>query len=186
MKFEIAPSHVALLVPSVQKSAAFLKQSGYDIGPKEEFEETFEIYVQGHQRNSLLLMEAKETGSYRRALQKRGAGIHHLAIDVLNIEDFLHSLAGSGWLLHLNSIQSLKSYQTAYLARPGFPALIEVHEKKNLLTEGPLFVEELNLNFYDKDSSLVEAIGLTDIVKKSSNPATITIQGKRVEIDSLF
>ena len=72
MKFEISPSHVAVLVPSVRKAADYLRQFKFDIGEEEVFEETREIYVQGSERNSLLLMEAKEIGSYRRALQKRG------------------------------------------------------------------------------------------------------------------
>jgi hypothetical protein len=186
VELRIHPSHVAVLVPSVKKSADYLKTFGFEIGPKEEFEETFEIYVQGQQRNSLLLMEAKESGSYRRALQKRGPGIHHLAIDVLNIEDFLHSLSGSGWLLHLNSIQSLKNYRTAYLARPGFPALIEVQEKKKLSTEGPLFVEELKLNFDVKYQSLIDDISLADFVKASTDPAQLKIQGEKIELISLF
>lgn len=132
-----SPSHVALLVPSVRKAADHLRQFGFDIGDEETFPETLEIYVQGSERNALLLMEARDTGSYRKALQKRGPGIHHLAIDVLDLEGFLGSIAGSGWFLHLNSLQTMKEFRTAYLARPGFPALIEVQEKAELMVVTP-------------------------------------------------
>ena len=88
MKTEVSPSHVAVLVPSVRKAADYLRQLKFEIGEEETFEETREIYVQGNLRNSLLLMEAKDTGSYRRAFEKRGPGIHHLAIDVLDLEEF--------------------------------------------------------------------------------------------------
>ena len=54
----------------------------------------------------------------------------HLAIDVLNLESYIESLAGSGWLLHPISIKTMKQSQTVYLARPGFPGLIEVQERK--------------------------------------------------------
>src|SRR5687767_4675758 len=95
-----SPSHVALLVPSVLKAADHFRQLGFEIGEEEIFAETREIYVEGSERNSLLLMEARETGSYRRALKKRGPGVHHLAIDVLDIQEFLTSISESGWLLH--------------------------------------------------------------------------------------
>ncbi|OFZ12949.1 MAG: hypothetical protein A2X86_08970 [Bdellovibrionales bacterium GWA2_49_15] len=185
MKFEISPSHVAVLVPSVQKAADYLRQFDYQIGEEEVFEETREIYVQGSRRNSLLLMEAKETGSYQRALKKRGPGIHHLAIDVLNIEKFLSSLSGSGWLLHLYSLKSIKDSKTAYLARPGFPALIEVQEKKKL-SDGPLFVDGITLKFDSSLASLVKSVGLDEIVKPSKVNSGLTIQGRSIELSSLF
>ena len=181
----MSPSHVAVLVPSIRKAADYLSQFQFKIGEEEIFEETREIYIQGGAVNSLLLMEAKGPGSYQRALQKRGPGIHHLAIDVLDIEKFLGSLSGSGWLMHLNSINSLKSYRTVYLARPGFPALIEVQEKKTLMA-GPLFVEELSLKFDKSLSGLVKSIGLEQLVKPSSGSQYLQIQGKKIELEKLF
>lgn len=83
--------------------------------------------------NSLLLMEPIKPGAYQRVLEKRGPGLHHLAIDVLHLEQYIESLAGSGWLLHPVSIKTMKQSQTAYLARPGFPGLIEVQERKELV-----------------------------------------------------
>ena len=188
MKFEISPSHVAVLVPSVRKAADYLRQFKFDIGEEEVFEETREIYVQGSERNSLLLMEAKEIGSYLRALQKRGPGIHHLAIDVLDIEIFLSSLSGSGWLLHLNSLRTLKNYRTAYLARPGFPALIEVKEKKKLM-DCPLFVDEVGLKFDTQLTNLaglVKSVGLDKVLKTSTKNPSLTVQGQSIEIERLF
>jgi methylmalonyl-CoA/ethylmalonyl-CoA epimerase len=114
---KIAPSHVAVLVPSVERAAMYLKKLDFQIGAVDEFEETREIYVQYGRSNPLLLMEPKGTGSYQRALDKRGPGIHHLAIDVLDLNQYLKSIKGSGWLLHLNSIDSIKDYKTAYLRK---------------------------------------------------------------------
>ncbi len=78
-------NHVALLVPSVVRAAEALRGYGFSIGEVEEWEGelTREIYVGYGAKASLLLMEpAGETGSYRRALEKRGPGLHHLAVDV--------------------------------------------------------------------------------------------------------
>ncbi|MDD4976749.1 MAG: VOC family protein [Bacteriovorax sp.] len=129
---KIQLSHVALLVPSVRKAADYLRKFDFQIGKEEEFEGegTREIYVEGHKPNSLLLMEPLAKGPYHRALHKRGPGVHHIAIDVLNLELYLESIASSGWLLHPMSIKTIKEAHTAYLARPGFPALIEVHGRK--------------------------------------------------------
>lgn len=185
MKLEMSPSHVAVLVPSVRKAADYLRQFQFEIGEEEAFAETREIYVQGSERNALLLMEAKETGSYHKALKKRGPGVHHLAIDVLDIEKYLSSLAGSGWLLHLNSLKCLKDNRTAYLARPGFPALIEVQEKKKL-SVGPLFVSEVSLNCDTGLARLVKSVGLNEVLKASTGSPWLTVQNKKIELKNLF
>src|SRR4051812_39623811 len=93
---------------------------------------------------ALFLIETVKTSAYQRAIEKRGPGLHHLAIDVLHLEDYLLSLAGSGWLLHPKSVKTMRDSKTAYLARPGFPGLIEVQERKKL-ENGPLFVDSILL-----------------------------------------
>jgi hypothetical protein len=178
-------SHIAILVPSARKAADFLANHKFEIGEEEIFEETKEIYIQGNAHNPLLLMEAKETGSYRRALEKRGPGVHHIAIDVLSLEGYLDSLSGSGWLLHLNSLKTIKNLKTAYLARPGFPALIEIQEKKKL-TEGPLFVEKVFLPFDSSLTNLVKSIGLNDVLHRSNSGAALTIQGRTIQLRELY
>ena len=130
-------------------------------------------------------MEAKGGGSYQKALKKRGPGIHHLAIDVLELDAFLSSLSGSGWLLHLNSLKTIKNQRTAYLARPGFPVLIEVQEKKKLM-EGPDFVESISMKFDADLEKLVNAVGLNHILKCSSKDVFLVIQGQKIELKTLF
>jgi hypothetical protein len=159
------PSHVALLVPSARKAADYLSQFGFQIGPEDRFADigTLEIYVEGSKTNSLLLMEATGPGPYQRAFDKRGPGLHHLAIDVINLQSFIDSIAVSGWLLHPKSLKTL-SHQTIYLARPGFPGLIEVKQKDRLGT-ADLFVKEINLNLDSNATALLKAIGLTSVIK---------------------
>ena len=182
---ESSLSHVAILVPSVRKSADLLAKHSFEIGEEEDFEETKEIYVQGGAHNPLLLMEAKEIGSYRKALEKRGPGVHHIAIDVTNLESYLKSLSGSGWLLHLNSLHTVKHMNTAYLARPGFPALIEVQEKKSL-QNGPLFVEKILMKFEKNLENLVNSIGLNDLVQRSEGVESLTLRGQTISFQNLF
>lgn len=185
MKHKISQSHVAILVPSLRKAAEALGQLKFKIGEEESFEETREIYVQGDERNALLLMEPKAKGSYRKALEKRGPGLHHLAIDVLALESFLQSLSGSGWLLHLNSLRTIKELRTAYLARPGFPGLIEVQEKKKL-GDGPLFVEKVSLRLEAGHASLLAAIGLESLLGAAKGQPSVTLRGRRIPLKDLI
>ena len=180
-----SPSHVAVLVPSVRKAADYFRQLDFEVEEEEIFEETREVYVQGSERNSLLLMEARDTGAYRAALEKRGPGVHHLAIDVLDIDGFLSSIAGSGWLLHLNSLKTIKDNRTAYLARPGFPALIEVQERRKLM-DGPLFVDGVSLKFDAGLARLVNSTGLDRIVKPTQGNPSLSIRGKTIELMKLY
>jgi hypothetical protein len=110
-------------------------------------------------------MEAIAEGPYKKALNKRGPGLHHIAIDVESIELFIKSITGSGWLLHPQSLATIK-HQTVYLARPGFPCLIEVQQKNNL-NEEEIFVNEIGLNFEAQLNRLVEVLGLAESVKSS-------------------
>ena len=186
MSNKILPSHVAVLVPSVRKAADYLQQFDFQIGKEEVWdgEGTKEIYVERDKGNSLLLMEPIKPGAYQRALDKRGPGLHHLAVDVLNLESHIESLAGSGWLLHPMSIKTMKQSQTAYLARPGFPGLIEVQERKELV-ERPLFVEGISLKMDLSLVGLLNVIGLSKIVRPSTSPTELVLSGQRIQLENL-
>ena len=181
------PSHVSILVSSVEKAAEFLKRFDFQIAEAEiwEGEGTKEIYVEKELGNSLLLVQPIKPGPYQTALDKRGPGLHHMAIDVLNLESFLNSISGSGWLLHLNSINSMKDFKTAYLARPGFPGLIEVQEKKQLKPM-PLFVEQLSIPLKNEHQRMLKALGLEKIVQNSLGEAQLSLKGQKVDLSSLF
>ncbi len=189
MKFlnhKILPNHVAVLVPSVKKAAEYLKQFDFKIGKEEEWEGegTKEIYVELGRVNSLLLMEPIKPGAYQRALEKRGPGLHHLAIDVLNLESFLEAIALSGWLLHPTSLKTMKQTKTAYLARPGFPALIEVQEREKL-NNGLLFVNEIVLKMDSIHEKLLEPIGLHNVVK-AGLVNECSINGEKIKFSNLW
>jgi hypothetical protein len=174
-------------VPSVRKAANYLRKFDFQIGDEEiwDGEGTREIYIERDKANSLLLMEPIKPGAYQRALDKRGPGLHHLAIDVLNVESFIESLVGSRWLLHPKSIKTLKQNQTAYLARPGFPALIEVQERKEL-TERQLFVETVDLPMDFSMLSLAKSIGLEGIVQHSMKKLSLSLGGQIVHFEDLL
>jgi len=126
-------NHVAFLVESIE---AFIEHKAFPeelIGSIEEFpsEGTRELYIGSNkQMGRLLLMQAIGEGPYKTALEKRGAGIHHIAINVENIDSFVDSLIGSGWLLHPISLKFYNDDRQVYLCRPGVSVIIEVMERK--------------------------------------------------------
>ena len=80
-----------------------------------------------------LFMEAIGVGPYKTALNKRGVGLHHIALDVLNIDKFVNNLVGSGWLLHPKSLEFYNTYKQVYLCRTNLPMIIEIQQKKELI-----------------------------------------------------
>lgn len=182
-----SPSHVAMLVPSVRKAAIFLSRFNFHIGPEEiwDGEGTKEIYIEREKGNSLLLMEPIRPGAYQRALEKRGPGLHHLAIDVLNLESFIESLSGSGWFLHTKSMKTIKQSQTAYLARPGFPGLIEVQEKEEF-NKSPIFVNNILLKTTLSITKLTSAIGLESLIQTTSEKETFVLGDQKIFFKDLF
>ena len=181
-------NHVAILVPSVNRAAEVLKPLGFTIGPAEtwEGEGTLEIYVGNRETHTghLLLMEPQKAGAYRRALDKRGAGLHHIAIDVLDLESFIGEIAGSGWLLHPRSLCTIRDSRTAYLARPGVPMLIEVQERK-MFTDKPSFVTGLGLALPDVGSKLIAAIGLAEVIQHTKHDPWLLAADHRISIADL-
>lgn len=159
-------SHVALLVPSAANSAKFLNSLNIETGVPEVFENegSKEIYVGSYSENQglLLLVEAHSQGPYERALLKRGPSLHHIAIDVLELESFLKRAQSVGWNLHPISAES-KAYNTVWLFYKGIPTLIEVHQKKTL-SQMPYLVSKIELQCQESHLALFEKIGLSEII----------------------
>lgn len=181
-------NHVALLVPSVVKAASVLEARGFRAGPAQEWEGegTLEIYVGDPDSQSalLLLMEPVKEGAYTRALQKRGPGLHHLAVDVLDLEGFVDGLAGSGWLLHPRSLRTIRDTRTAYLARPGTPMLIEVQQRETLAAR-PGFVQNLGLPLSPRDVGMLRALGLESRIAAAAD-SWLQLDGTRLDFRELF
>lgn len=179
-----ALNHVAILVESIESVLEKNNFSSDLLGEIEEFpsEGTRELYIGlGHQTSRLLLMQAMGEGPYKRALEKRGAGLHHIALDVLDIDAYLEDLSGSGWLLHPKSLHFYKNNRQVYLSRPGIPALIEVQERKALVEEN-YFIEELQFPFAQK--RLMEALKCEKL--KMNSEMKIKIKAKFLSVEELI
>lgn len=144
----IALNHVAFVVSDLGVAAS-LAALGLAVGPAETFpsEGTTEVYVGADGRAGRLLLMRPDTdeGPYASARRRRGPGLHHVALDVPDLDAFVADrLAGTGWLLHPISLQTRARTATIWLARPGVGALIEVHETKRAVA-GAAVVEGVRI-----------------------------------------
>lgn len=181
---------MALLVRSARKAAAVCEPWGWELGPVEDFpsEGTREIYVGPPGSDGLLLlMEALGPGPYRRAREKRGPGLHHVAVNVPSIDDFVASLAGTGWLLHPASLRTLAQRKTVYLARPGLAALVEVQQvgKRAPSARRRSFVTEVVIEGERGHQRLLDALGVRGLRLAKKGAAALVIAGKRVAVADL-
>lgn len=184
-----ALSHVAVLVRSAEAAAAVCKAAEWELGPLEDFpsEGTREIYVGPPANESLLLlMEAIGPGPYRNALEKRGPGLHHVALNVGSIDDYVASLAGSGWLLHPSSLHTLAHRKVVYLARPGLGALIEVQQTDDAdPSPRPRFISDVFLEGAQEHQCLLDALRVPGLQLAGSDGSGIAIAGRRIPIADL-
>ncbi|MFZ2960980.1 MAG: VOC family protein [Candidatus Ozemobacteraceae bacterium] len=120
--------HVAILVPSLERSLGVLRSGKYPVEPIEVLEQqgTREVYLGQSSKGSLLLIQPTHSPWFLPHVERHGFGIHHVAIDVPSIVDFCESLENKGWFLHTASAFGMKRFQTVYLVQPASRLMIEV------------------------------------------------------------
>ncbi len=158
--------HIAILVKSMNNSLKKLSAFGFYQGEINTFqsEGTKEVYLGREDQSArLLLIEAVSEGPYMKACQKRGTGLHHIAINVSSFDDYLKTLEGSGWYLHLHSWQSQR-YDTLWLARAGLPLLIELNETLDESFESKVFIKSFQWDF-SRYQGLIESLGVAELKK---------------------
>jgi hypothetical protein len=180
-RFEL--DHVALLVVSIE---AALQRMGLSADPSgiEEFpgEGTRELYVGDDDTPArLLLMQPIGPGPYERALRKRGEGLHHLAICVEDLAAFTESISGTGWLLHPQSIRTMKRFKQVWLCRPGVHTLVEVSKGNPSYHEVPV-VTRVGVSVGAALAGLVSALSIKAVSAVADGPSTITIAGRDIEV----
>jgi hypothetical protein len=177
-------NHVAILVENIETALAKCYFPSHLLCKIEEFESegTRELYIGSNkQMGRLLLIQANRAGPYHTALNKRGPGLHHIALDVLNIDEYVASLTGSGWFLHPKSLEFYKSHKQVFLSRPGVPVLIEIQHKEKLI-DNNYFIEELCFPF--QEERLINSLVCDRL--KVANEIIMRIEGREVIAKSLL
>lgn len=178
--------HVALLVDSIERCLGNLTAIDAPVGKTGEFpsEGTKEVYV-GKQESPgrLLFIEVLGDGPYRRAMQRRGPGLHHIGLQVADIEDYVAGLSGTGWLLHPSSLATIKRSHTAWLARPGVPVLLEVYQLSEGVEQraGVPFVNGLEIPEPEGREGILKVLGIPVLSPSPDRATWITIDGHRYD-----
>ena len=182
--------HVALLVVSLDEAvAAASKLTAAAPGLAAAFpgEGTQEVYFgEAGRAGRLLLMEAVSDGPYRRALDRRGPGLHHVGLAVRNVEKYVAGLAGSGWYLLPQSLATLRESKTAWLARPGVPLLVEGSESDpSSWSDARPVVAAVELPRAEGRPKLLAALGTKALWTSEHAEAGLEVDGARVAIGEL-
>lgn len=141
-------NHIAFVVNNIEEVLKQTPVQGMEQGSIETFESegTRELYLGGQKElGKVLLMQPISAGPYQRALENRGAGLHHIALDVVSIDEFVSQIAGSGWYIHPSGFKEFPQTKTLFLARPGNPFLVELCERGHV-NEAKSFVYEVEVN----------------------------------------
>jgi hypothetical protein len=171
--------HVALLVRNLEASRLASASLGFAVQQVQSFPETIETYIGEPGRSSrLLLMQASGPGSYQRALEKRGPGVHHLGVVVPSMKKFLNGIKGTGWFIHPVSAFKIESGGDVYLARPGAP-LLEVSEEAphKPATLAPV-VERIRIRVSPEVAANLSCLGIPELAWTTTEETAIQVGGK--------
>lgn len=120
--------HLGILTTSLERCAAQIP-GAFELDEVEEqpAEGTREQYAVGSKGGHphLLLLEPVAPGPYRRAMEKRGPGLHHLGCRADALDPAIAHLAARGLLLHPLSL-STYAKGAVWMCRPGVPFLVEL------------------------------------------------------------
>ncbi len=189
-------SHIALLVASLEAASRRLGARSTAVassamGQIEDcpHEGTREVYLGPHGATTRLLLcqATNPAGPYGRALARRGPGLHHIALSVPLIEEYLAGLAGSGWYVLPQSVRMI-ARGGAWLARPGVHALVEICQMPEHAAEP--FIDEIEIPMQLPDQRMIERLSvagrpLHGVRAVPVGPAHLTIAGQRVDVGEL-
>lgn len=184
----IALSHVAILVESADRAAGKLGRLGLPVNPAEQFEagRVREIYIGSYATHCALplLVEPVERTAQARAFKRRGFGLHHVAVDVPDLERYVDGLCDSGWLLHPWSLEAARTLNTAYLCRPGVGFVVEAQQRAG--DARPRLVERVAVPLSKRARAMVAAAGLADAVVAADEAELFFSNGASIRLADLL
>ena len=128
-------NHLAIVVKDVNKALTFWRDAlGLPLGKVERntTEEVDIAFLPLESGQIELLAPINETGSVAKHLAKRGPGMHHVCLEVDNIEAMMQDLRQKGVEL-LNDTPKINEEGTRYCfihPRSSFGVLVELYELK--------------------------------------------------------
>ncbi len=180
-------NHIAILLPSLENAIKRLRKDGLAVEDSEKFasEGTEESYAGAEELHArLLLMTPIGPGPYEKALKKRGAGLHHIAIDVDDMDSFIHKMSSIGWLLHPSSLARYKSGLAIYFARPGVNTLIEVENRK--IENADYFIGPIHIAVEHGNEKYIHGLSLSNLIPTTDKDFSFEIDDRTYTMDMLL
>ena len=109
-------NHIGLAVDNLQEAGSFFRETfGLSISEQENFGELLFSFIAMEGTNLELLQSTEPEGQIAKFVQKRGQGIHHIALEVDDIQGELDRLKARGVTLinekpYLNAHQELVAF----------------------------------------------------------------------------
>lgn len=109
-------SHIGLAVENLDEARAFFKDTfGFSTSDQENFGELIFSFIPLEGTNLELLQSTEEGGQIAKFIQKRGQGMHHISLEVDDIQGELDRLKAKGLLLinetpYLNAHKDLVAF----------------------------------------------------------------------------
>ena len=173
--------HIAILVEDVAATASAWELPEAQAAEEFPSEGTRELYCGAANRSGrVLLMQPIGPGPYRRAMAKRGPGLHHIAVCVEDLLGLLARSSRSGWLMHPTSLETYEAHGQAWLCRPGFPCLVEVNEGSR--TYQGAYVEEVVLSIPEALVPMLEALECAELRRTSESRHSLAIGDRTIWI----
>jgi hypothetical protein len=173
---KISINHISVLVKNVKDISFKFVQKGFFVGDIDSFdsEGTEEVYIGPKDGSALLLLQAPiKVGPYMRAYQKRGIGLHHIALDVENIIEFSSFMGEIGWFLHSESLQNFRNGNAIYFVRPGVHTIFEVIERTT--NNDVPFITNIKVPIDEGHERFIEKMNINNIQAVGKNEFTLEI-----------
>ena len=127
-------NHVAIIVPDLDSSLTFWRDA---LGLKVEYveevksQESIVAFLPTGESEIELVKPTTETSGAAKFLAKRGAGMHHIALEVVNIDEMLVDLKAKGIrLINETPIIAAGGYRAAFIhPESASGVLVELYEK---------------------------------------------------------
>ncbi len=103
------------------------------------------------------------------------------AFHVEDLSGFIESISGTGWLLHPQSLRTMKRFKQVWLCRPGVKTLVEVIKGKPSYHGDPV-VTRVGVSVDTGLAGLISALHIDAVSAVVDGPSTLTIDGRVVEV----
>lgn len=183
VKMKNCLDHLCIVVRSVSAIQEFFINKGLEIEEIKINGDVKEYYVDNKKGFAgIRFVELNEGQVYKDFPLENIYGIHHLAIVVENIKEFLKEIQSTVWYLHPMSISTYEKFKRVWLSKEGAPFLLEIiedPEKSSFCLDKEGFINEIFFPESTFDKELVKALNTKELKEAK-------LSEWRIRVDDVF